>query len=90
MENYDQSIEINHNINWPYTQQRPFRILIIHGSRLGKTNVLLNFKDQRIDIDKVYLHVKDLFESKYQLLINRREKLGIRHKKSPKAYIDNS
>ena len=30
---------------------------------------------------KNYLHIKDPFESKYQLLINGREKLGIRHEK---------
>ena len=32
-------------------------------------------KHQRPDIDKIYLYAKDPFESKYQLLINRREKI---------------
>ena len=42
MKNYDQSIEINHNPNWPYIPDHPHRILIIGGSGSGKTNVLLN------------------------------------------------
>ena len=34
-------------------------------------------KHQWPDIDEIYLYVKDPFESKYQLLINGREKVGI-------------
>ena len=33
---------------------------------------------QRPDIDEMYLYVKDPFELKYQLLINEREKVGIK------------
>ena len=52
--------EINHNPNWPYTSDHPFRILIIGSSGSGKANVLLNLiKHQRRDIDKIYLYVKD-------------------------------
>ena len=29
--NYDQSIKINHNPNWPNILDRPYRILIIGG-----------------------------------------------------------
>ena len=44
-----------------------FGILIIAGSESGKTNVLLNLiKHQQSDIYKIYLYVKDPFESKYQ------------------------
>ena len=72
MKNYDKSIEINHNPNWFYGPDLPYRILII-GSGSGRTNVLLNLKKyQRPDIDKIYLYVKDPFESKYHLLINGR------------------
>ena len=39
----------------------------------------------KTDIDKIYLHVKDPFESKYQFLINGREKLGIKTLKNPKV-----
>ena len=42
MKNYDQSVEINHNPNWPYILYHPYRILIIGGSGSGKTYVLLN------------------------------------------------
>ena len=67
MKNYDQSVEINHNPNWPDIPDHPHRILIIDGSGSGKTNVLLNLiKNQRPDIDKIFLYVKDPFESKYQ------------------------
>ena len=42
MKNFDQSVKINHNWNWLYIPDHPYRILIIGGSRSGKTNVLLN------------------------------------------------
>ena len=42
MKNYDESVEVNHNPNWPYIPDHPCRILIVGGSRSGKTNVLLN------------------------------------------------
>ena len=91
IKNYDESVEINHNPNWPYIRDHPYRILIIGGSGSGKINVLLNFiKHQRPDIDKIYLCVKDPLESKYQLLVNGREKVGIEHFKNPKAFIDYS
>ena len=47
-------------------------------------------KHQWTDIDKNYLYVKDLFESKYQLLIHGREKVGIEILKNPKAFLDYS
>ena len=50
--------------------------------------MLLNLiKYQQPDIAKIYLYVKDPFESKYQLLINGREKVGIKLLKTPKAFI---
>ena len=42
-------------------------------------------KHQRPDINKIYLYVKDPFESKHQLLFNGREKVGIKTLKNPKA-----
>ena len=51
----DQSVEINHNPNWPYILDHPYRILIIGGSGLGKTKVLLNLiKHQWPDIDESF------------------------------------
>ena len=91
MRNYDESVEIIHNPNWPYIPDHPYRILIIGGSGSGKTNVLLNLiKNQRPDIDKIYLYVKNRFEPKYKLLINGREKVEIKNSGSPKAFIDYS
>ena len=40
MKNYDQSVKINHNPNWPYIPDHPCRILIISVSGSGKTNVI--------------------------------------------------
>ena len=91
MKNYDDSVKVHHNPNWLYIPDHPYRILIIDGSGSGKTNVLLSLiKNQRPDIDIVYLHVKDPFESKYQLLINGRQEVGITRLKNPKAFIDYS
>ena len=79
MKNYDQSVEINHNLNWFDVPDHPYRILIIGGSGSGKNNVLLNLlKHQQADIDKINLYVKDLLESKYQLLSNGREKVELK------------
>ena len=89
MENYDQSFEINHNPKWPYILDHIYRILIIGGSGSGKTNLLLNLvKHLQIDIGKIYLYVKDPFESKYQLRINGRENVGIKQIKNPVSFID--
>ena len=57
----------------------PYRILIIGGSGSGKTNMLLNsIKNERPDIENNFLNVKDSFESKYELLMNWKEKVGIK------------
>ena len=62
-------------------------LLVAHDQK--KTNVLLNLiKHRRPDIGKIYLYVKDPYESKCQLLINGREKVGIEILKNPKAFID--
>ena len=89
--NFDQSVKINHNPNWPRIPDNPYGILIIGGSGSGKNNVLLKQKrNQQPDIGKIYLYVKDLFESKYQLLINGGERVGIKTLKNPKAFINYS
>ena len=65
MKNYDESVEINRDPNWPYIPNHLYRILIIGGSGSAKTNVLLDLiKHQPPDIDKIYLNVKDPVESK--------------------------
>ena len=64
--------------------------MIIGGSGSGKTNTLLNLIENQPDIDKIYLYAKDLYESKYQYLINKTESVGITHFKDPKAFIQYS
>ena len=93
MINFDDYVNENkteHNKNWPYTPDHPYRILIIGGSGSGKTNVLLNLIDNQPDIDKIYLFAKDPYEAKYQYLINIREKVGLKRFNDPKAFIEYS
>ena len=59
----------NHDEKWPYIPDHPYRILIIGGSGSAKTNTLLNLINKQRDIEKIYLHAKDLSEPKYEYLI---------------------
>ena len=89
MENYDESVKINHNPNCPDIPDHPYIIFIIGVWGSSKTDVLLNLiKNQWPDIDKIRLCVKDPF--KYQLLFNRRQNIEIKKLKTPKAFIDYS
>ena len=89
--NYNQSFKINYNPNWPYIPDHSYTISITGGSGSWKTNVLFNLmKHHWSYIDKIYSYIKDPFKSKYQLLINGREKVGIENLKNPKAFIDYS
>ena len=49
------------------------------------TNKIILTVTRKPDINKIYLYVTDSIESKHQLLINRREKLGIKKLKHPEA-----
>ena len=89
-DNYTNENKNEHNKNWPYIPDKPYRILIIGGSGSGKTNVLLNLIENQPDIDKIYLYAKDPYEAKYQYLIKIREKVGIDHHNDPRAYIEYS
>ena len=72
--NYNKLFKINHNPNWPYISDHPYRMLIIGGSGSGKIDALTNLiKHQWPDFDKIYLYIKDPLESRYELLINERE-----------------
>ena len=85
----EHTVEINHSPNWLYIPDQSYRILIIGGSVKGKSNVLLSLiKHQQPDTDKIYLYVKDPFESKYQLLNNGREIVGIKILRNSKAFTD--
>ena len=89
-DDYTKEKKIKHNLNQPYIPDHPYRILIIGGSGFGKTNVLLNLIKNQPDIDKIYLYAKDLYEVKYQLLINKRESIELKDFNDPKAFIDYS
>ena len=93
MINFDGYVNENkteHNKNWPYAPDHPYRILIIGGSGSGKTNALLNLIENQPDIEKIYLFAKDPYEAKYQYLINIREGVGINYFKDLKAFIEYS
>ena len=68
----------------------PYRILITGDSRSGKTNTLLNLTNQEPDIDKIYLYVKNSYEAKYQILINKRESTGIKYLNDCKTFNEHS
>ena len=86
-DDYANENKTKHNLKWPYIPDWPYRILIMGGSASGKTNVLLNLINNQPDIDKIYLCDKDLYEAKYQLLINKAESTGLKHFNDPKAFI---
>ena len=77
----------NHNEKWAYIPDHPYRILIIGGSGPGKSNTLLNLKNEQKNIDKIYLYARDLSESKYEYLIKNSENSGIKHLNDSKAFI---
>ena len=56
----------------------------------GKTNALLNLKDNQPDINKTYLYTKDPYEAKYQFVSNKRKSTGLKHLDDPKAFIEYS
>ena len=89
-DDYTHENKIEHKLNWPYIPDHPYRILIVDGSGSGKTNALLNLINNQPDIDKIYLYAKDPYETKYQYLINKREKVGLDHFHDPKAFMEYS
>ena len=86
-DDYTNENKIEHNSNSPYIPDHPYRILIVGSSGSGKTNELLNLIKIQPNIDKIYPYPKDPYESKYQYLVNRHEKVGVDHFKDSKAFI---
>ena len=66
-DDYSNENKTEDNLNWSYISDHPYRILIVGGSGSGKTNALLNLINNQPDIDKIYLHAKDPYESKYNI-----------------------
>ena len=87
---YTNENKTEHNSKWPNIPDHPYRLLIVGGSGSGKTNALLNLINNQPDIDKIYLYAKDLYEAKYQHLVNKRGRVGIDQFDNPKAFIDYS
>ena len=65
-------------------------MLIIGGFGSGKTNVLLNLINNEPDIDKIYLYAKHKYGAKYQFLLYKRERIGLKYLNDPKAFIEYS
>ena len=86
-DDYTNENKTEYNLKWPYIPDHPYRISIIGGSGSGKTNALLNLTDNQPYIDKIYLFAKDPYEAKYQYLINKCDKVGLKHYDDPKAFI---
>ena len=55
-----------HNKNWPYMPDHPYRVLIINGSESEKTSTLLHLIKEQDDTNKIYLYAKDLSQPKYE------------------------
>ena len=89
-DDYANENKTEHSKNWSYIPDHPYMILIIEGSGSGKTNALLHLINNQPDIDKIYLYAKDPYETKYQFLINKRERTGLKHLNDPKAFIEYS
>ena len=86
-DDYFNENKLKHNPDCPYIPDHPYWILIVGGSGSGKTNALFNLINNLSDIGKIYLYAKDLYEPKYQFLINKRESTGLRHFNESKAFI---
>ena len=71
----------------PYIPDHPYRILIIRGPGSRKTSALLNIINRQPYINKIYLYAKDLYEAKYQISIDKRESIGLKHFNDPEAFI---
>ena len=55
---------------------------------IRKTNALLNLISQQDDIDRIYLYAKELSETKHEILIKKRENVGIKHLNDSNAFIE--
>ena len=78
MKNYDQSVEINHNPNWPYIPDHPYRIVIIGSSGSDKTNVLLNLTKVNNQILAEFVYMSKIYSNQsinYSLTEEKNEEL---------------
>ena len=84
-------MKIKHNQKWLDIPDHPYGVLIVEGSGSGKTNTLLNLINNQPDIDKSKISkMKQNNEAKYQFLIEKRERTGLKYFNDPKAFIEYS
>ena len=76
------------DLNWSQMSDHLNGILIIWRHRIWKNNFLFNLINHKPAIEKFYLYAKDSFEAKYQSLINRRERTGLKHFNVSKIFFD--
>ena len=84
LDNIVSNKKIKEDKNWP------FPMLIIGPSGSGKTNTLLHLINNLHPIDKIYLYGNDIHEPKYEYLIKKKERAGIKNLDDPKAFIEYS
>ena len=89
-DDYTKENKTEYNLKWLCFPDHPCRILIIRAPGSGKTNALLDLIHNQPDIEKIYLYAKNLYEAKYQCLINEHEKVGLKHYDNPKAFTEYS
>ena len=87
-DDYTNENKTENNIKWPYIPDYPYRILMIRGSELVKTNALINLINIQPKIDKICVYAKAPYEAKYQYLNNKRNKVGLRHYDDHKVVIE--
>ena len=86
IDNYVNENKTERNEKLPYIPDHPYRIIIVGGSGLGKTNELISLINEQNDIDKIYLYVRDLSEPKYEYWIKKRA--GIKDLNNPSSFVE--
>ena len=72
-DNYTNENKTKHNSQQSYILDHPYIILIIGGSRSGKTNALLSFINNQVDIDKIYLYARDPHEKNINFKLTKQK-----------------
>ena len=55
---------------------------------MEKTHLLFNLISHQSDTDKIYLYARNLYETKYQFLINKREGVALKYFNNFKVFIE--
>ena len=71
--------------SWTFIQNVIYQWLWI-----WKANTLFNLISHQPYVHEIYLYVKDSYDTKYQLLINKRQNTDLEHLNDSKAFIEYS